>query len=676
MDQQIQDLEYQRESKSNHLKDLIESNLKLKSQYSEKNEESIRNEIQKVDTWIGNLSHWVRSNITLELDHRKISEINLGPAFVNKVKGKVYSFFKSKHPDFDKAVNCMAKPHMFKTVVDDADTAEMILKYNLQRGTKVLLPLDKLRVPGFASLAKRIVTNQNIHDQDNQKTPDLIVISKARSLVKNCKNAEVWLPHELIEYEPKDQKLVSFVFSNYLVTSNMDVGMVICDALNIRCVTIDGEKVEPGTLSGGFQSESQNLLQIAHDYVKRETKKRKLYDILKQNQAWKTQETLGKEQQRTLQSEIKTLEAQKERLTESKKNLQDDNLDSRLELKQKEIQRTRSRVQDLQQKAQSRNQELKQLQKDNKTKRKTVNPTQMKDEIQKQQHHIQKMEQKILENESREHSIRNQITTHTKETENKKHQLVKLKQEFQQEKAKLEEEQNQKTTIQRRLNELLFEQNQLIEKNSKIQRKKTEMENQLKQLETQKKNLHKELENIENDQKRLHGDLIKHQESLRNMNSSPRRSIEEHDKKRNSHPQELDKEIKDLINVTANDPIEVVSQKASKIQTRILKLEHDLKTLRRTVNLDSEDHFLKLEKDFTSIRTNREVVQVDRVGITSNILNINAKKYFRVQKCFEQVNYHLQEMFSSLVPGAKARMVLKNYPPKETEYVNDRAKGI
>ena len=67
-------------------------------------------------------------------------------------------------------------------------------------------------------------------------------------------------------------------------------------------------------------------------------------------------------------------------------------------------------------------------------------------------------------------------------------------------------------------------------------------------------------------------------------------------------------ELKELINISENDPIEIFTEKANKIQSRIVELEGRLNTLRRVVNLDSEDQFLKLDKDFKIIGKNKKIV--------------------------------------------------------------------
>ena len=169
-----------------------------------------------------------------------------------------------KEDKYLQAINVIAGPHLCKIAVQSPAIASEILKKRLIFGMTRLLPLSRLRIWGFSK-----------SNGQESNTNDVMVLSKAKSLVREMPNAQVYLPFQLINYEEKFSKLIKFVFQNYLVVSSMEVGQVICDRMRIRCVTLEGEKIEMGMLTGGYRSQNRNMLKICEDFnrVKRGLRK-------------------------------------------------------------------------------------------------------------------------------------------------------------------------------------------------------------------------------------------------------------------------------------------------------------------------------------------------------------------------------------------------------------------
>lgn len=635
----------------------------IKTKLRNRSTEMLRNECQKIQFWVNRLNSWQLKKIDLDIDFDKIREMNLGTNFVKKIRGKVYNFFKVKDSRFEKAVNTMIRSNIYKTVVEDANTAEMILKYNLTRGVKVLLPLNKLRVQGFTSLARKL------KDDFHEKTPDLIVISKARSLVQAIQGAQVFLPFELIEYSPTDQKLISFVFSNYLVVSNMDVGRVICDHLGVRCVTLDGERVEKGILVGGYQEREVNLLQMCHEFYQKKQKLTKFRKELKANVELEKMETGLETRERELNKKFQEKEEQREQIEDKMEQLMRREQNESKELKQKEIQQIEERIAQVNQNIEKRRGELEILETEDGSE-----GSDLRTEIEKEKKHMSKIQNQISDLEHKELMLRDIIKTHNEEIARVGEELIELRAKFSEEKQVLKAKELEKEVNDKELGSLRAEFKMVIEQNSKLERQKKELDDRIKQAENNKKRLIEEQEKLESETKQVREDIRKCQASLENlaqeMNTSKAEEI------MGNSLEELNKELKHLVSIGKHDTMETVTVKMRTIQARIKQLESRESALKRSVNMESEDLYLKLEKDFRMIGTNKKIVQVDRNVITSNIVNLDQKKYFRVRKCFEQVNQNLMEMFTSLVPGAKAKMILKNYPPTERNYQNTQNSQI
>jgi chromosome segregation ATPase len=129
----------------------------------------------------------------------------------------------------------------------------------------------------------------------------------------------------------------------------------------------------------------------------------------------------------------------------------------------------------------------------------------------------------------------------------------------------------------------------------------------------------------------------------------------------------LEQSMQLLVNVSSNDSQQDLFHKLNKMETKVEQLEQKMNQLRRVVRFESEDLLNKLEKDVEFIGKHKGIVRGDLQNIKVNIRDLNRKKKFAVIKCFKKVNDNLFRIFSSLVPGAVAKMVLKNYAVDEEE---------
>lgn len=87
--------------------------------------------------------------------------------------------------------------------------------------------------------------------------------------------------YELIQYDKSIENSIMFGFSNFIVCSNSDIARKIAynSSLNCKCVTFDGDILEPGTLTGGHMKMGQLLiatyreLREVEDKIKEERRK-------------------------------------------------------------------------------------------------------------------------------------------------------------------------------------------------------------------------------------------------------------------------------------------------------------------------------------------------------------------------------------------------------------------
>ena len=68
--------------------------------------------------------------------------------------------------------------------------------------------------------------------------------------------------YELIDYDKSIENSIMFGFSNFLVCSDSEIARKIAydDRLNCKCVTFDGDVLEPGTYTGGLMKMEELLI--------------------------------------------------------------------------------------------------------------------------------------------------------------------------------------------------------------------------------------------------------------------------------------------------------------------------------------------------------------------------------------------------------------------------------
>lgn len=154
------------------------------------------------------------------------------------VKGMVCKLFKVRDEQYSTALSTVAGGKLFNLVVDDEKISKLILqKGNLQTRTTII-PISKIR--GGHIPPQKVKAAQNFAG------------------AQNCIPAL-----DLIEYNPSLRVVMEHVFGGALICSTLAVAKQVCfhPQVKVRCITLDGDSVEPaGTLSGGAASKQVPVL--------------------------------------------------------------------------------------------------------------------------------------------------------------------------------------------------------------------------------------------------------------------------------------------------------------------------------------------------------------------------------------------------------------------------------
>ena len=190
-----------------------------------------------------------RQRIVRDLDQSEARYYNLQfnyrdpePGFNrSKVKGVVAKLFRLKDPKFATALEVVAGGRIYNIVVDKAETASLLLARKCSQNRVTMLPLDKIEARG-------VLNQKQIHE--------------ARRMV-GAEN--VFVPRELIEYEPELTPIIDYVFGSSLICTNMEHANQLTyknQNVNCRTVTLTGEDFNPrGVLTGGSRNTKASMLQ-------------------------------------------------------------------------------------------------------------------------------------------------------------------------------------------------------------------------------------------------------------------------------------------------------------------------------------------------------------------------------------------------------------------------------
>lgn len=193
------------------------------------------------------------AEITRELDNFEARYYNLQfnykdpyDGFDRKnVRGVVAKLFKLKDPKFATALEVVAGGRLYNIVVNYAEVAKVLIDKKCIQNRVTMLPMDKIEVRGVVSKrqiqeAKRMVGDEN-----------------------------VFVPRELIEYEPGLEPVINFVFGNSLICLNMEQANLLTyknQNVNCRTVTLNGDDLNPrGILTGGSRNHKASVLSALHD---------------------------------------------------------------------------------------------------------------------------------------------------------------------------------------------------------------------------------------------------------------------------------------------------------------------------------------------------------------------------------------------------------------------------
>ncbi|XP_076242761.1 structural maintenance of chromosomes 2 [Calliopsis andreniformis] len=542
------------------------------------------------------------------------------------VKGVVCKLITVKDKKAAYALDIAAGGKLYNVIVDTEVTSKKILQHGQLQQRVTIIPLNK--VGGRA--------------MDNQ------VLSLAQK-IGGVENVQLAL--SLIDFPEETRPAMTWIFGQIFVCKDIETAKKIAfhDNIKRKCVTLEGDVVDPaGTLSGGAPSRSGSILlkldelKIIQNELNAKQQVFKNVEITLQNVKSVAEKYTSIKQKFDLRNyEIGVVKQRleqtvyykiKEEIDLLQNNIQE--LEEKIQLAQQNEKDNSKRAQELEHQlkdaANIRDKQLKQAENElEKLKKKAENS---RKEWQKREQEAKTLELEIKELKESIEAGKNQLLS-SEEKLNSLQETVN----------KLEEELNEAKNNVKRLQSDIKEQKDIINKQNA----------QMRKLMTRKEDIIKQNKDAELDIKKLNHEI----NTIKSFAAECKQKVSE--LLRKYEWIEQDKiyfgKTGGIYDFEVNKPYEM-EEKTQRLQTTREKLSRNINT--RAITL-----FDKEEEQYNEMIKKKRIVENDKQKILETIKHLDEKKKETLLKAWEQVNKDFGSIFSSLLPGADAKL---QPPEKQT----------
>ncbi len=506
--------------------------------------------------------------------------------------------------------------------------------------------IQAIEVAGGGRLKYIVVENENVAKECIEKAKKLnlgrfsfIPLNRVRVEEKPLRyprvRGAVDFAINLVEYDPKYEKAVKFVFGDTLIVEDFESAKLIGIG-TYRMVTLEGELFEKtGIISGGNVKSSGELGSKYYEEMLRELEQ-------KESKLKDEEERISKKIRdlRNLSTEkfalLKVLDKKINELLQQNPEEEEKRLFKRLE-KAKEY------IEHLQQKEKEVIKELESVKEEEDYIKAKLENLKLKESDVSRYYSGVGLEEKRREY-SRVRKKVNELYNAFKELENK---LNKKRYEAEYLQKEISDKEKELSYLTERIEILKKEIN---EKKEKI----AELKEEVKRTEGSVYSLFKEKETLEEEITGLKAELgslkIKEEELKEQINNLEKHLISVEDKLKN-----LKEQLENYRDVT----VEFREVSVSKLKEKLQLLQEQLKGV-GNVNFAAEDDYRRELERYEEYRQKQEKLKEESKAIREMIEEIEKKKKKVFMEAYSAINKSLKKIFSFLSPGGKAQLLLEN----------------
>ena len=536
------------------------------------------------------------------------------------VVGYVMDMLSVKEDRYIKALETIAGSRLTNIITQDVDSAQRVIREAKNSTARVFV------YPNSEMMSRPISSDIRKKLADNFGT-DAIVATDAVSFNKETvgRSMEFLFGSTIIWRDSKIAKEVAF---------SKDYGF--------NSVTVEGDQFQPsGVLRGGYSKSKSSLLKKAQDIALR---KKEEYSLKEELNKYTDELKLWMGENKIRDQHENELE-----LITHERNILKEQLTSEDTIKR--LKRELNEVSDTKFICEGKIENLKKMKLENE---KEVELIKEEIEISKNSENTKEsFENQIIKLKEEVDKIKLKKKTLQKDidmTDFKEEANIKQKKETERD---LEKEKNECDKLKSEREKLEGQMNELKEKKEKFRDKITK-------INEKQKNLNKVITESAQNQKDEGGKKEKYMKELEDRR--------DHIAKGNKQLYELDAVLSKLLQeaVWLKDECEKANhRRINEVRIEEMKFEHkklldEMNLLKRKVNPDVNELVNKTEKDLEHFQSRKLIIEQDKATIEKVIKELEGKKKEAVEKAYQITNSHIQSIYSTLLPGAHARIDMVN----------------
>jgi len=577
--------------------------------HSQKNEESILRDLrEKLDS------------LSVQLSSLQFTYSDPEKSFDrSKVKGLVANLIEVKDSNTSIALEVTAGGRLYNVVVDTEETGKQLLKNGQLKKRVTIIPLNKI----------------------NKRTVDSKIIKNAERLVGP---ENVTLALSLVGYDEEVRSAMEFVFGSTFICKDSEIAkqLTFNPEIKVKTVTLEGDLFDPsGTLTGGSRQANRSILdqvrqinELRNQVSVHEKELSRIVQCLTNLKKLSEQYKLLKQKYDLKVHELELLQAR----ISSNSHHQQINKKKELEL---QLESAKTTLEILKQKEFEANQKCKELE------------GKMKNFSNTRDSQLKSLETSVKQ-------LKEKHNTSQKELKNRQHDKEQISLEIGELNSEMASIGEQLRSVEVTISRM---KKQVNEKAEIASNKKTEYDTvqfeldqkkkdllacdfSLSQLSTEKERVSREISDISIELKRIEHKL----ETIHKEKKDAVKLVEHLEQKYPwiaNEKQYFGKSHSDY-DFTARNPTE--SQK------ELTKLQGEQARLSKQINKKVMSMFEKAEQEYNELLHKKQIIEKDKQKIEAVIRELDDKKNEALNSTWIKVNRDFGSIFSTLLPGTKAKL--------------------
>ena len=543
---------------------------------------------------------------------------NPGPGFdKRKVKGVAAKLFKVCDEKFASGLQAVAGGKIYNVVVEDDNVAKQLLDNGRLTNRVTFIPLNKI--------SSKPLSRDEV---------DAAIRSGGRD--------NVWNPLDLVRYEEAVKPAIIHLMGRNLLCRDIATARKVCMEVKIDCYTLDGDKFSSsGDMSGGAPPRGNDVLRdlcsVHHQEVELRDRIQELQTI--EDQLRKIGSVAEQYKALSEQLEIKSTELGliRGRLEQTVHH----QLAEEVKQLERDIEGVKEGVQQAKALVKERTQKVKDLE------YKVKNAKAIKDKLMKTaEEQVKKCKKAAEESKARwsakeqeEGSLRLELDELKKSISNAEEQLKLVAQTVTNWESQISEQKEKVDDALKDVNvakDALKQQKDLLSAQIKEIKSRTDKKDGIN-----KKVVEKGLEI-----QQLNHNITKSVEDVKEASRKVKNMLSEH--QWINEDRQYFGQVNSTYDFKANDPVEA----GRKIQ----KLEGTKDKLSKSVNMRAMNMLGKAEEQYGDLLKKKKIVENDKNKIMEVIAELDQKKREALRQAWDQVNKDFGSIYSSLLPGATAKL--------------------